>query len=518
MPNRPSVAGSVAQAPHWTEIELVFTATAVPADPYRQVVEVFFHHDSGLCLHRPAFWDGGSTWRVRFASPVAHGTWRWSVRAAGQTGVDGQRGELAATRPDHPQTRHARHGLLRMSANGRGVIHADGTPWLLCADTVWCLPFRATRDEVRAYAGFRSAQGFNAVLLMSVQPDQIRSDQPRPAGWDEGFSDLADGTLRRISPGYFQQLDGLIDELTAHDLVPVWQPLFHGYGWRGGPTFGKTVSSEDVAWYARYLVARYGARPALWLVNGDGPGTHASVAAAGEAVEANDAYAQPTGLHYSPNATDAEHVDAPWADFHWCQTGHEGEHQPEKLAWMWERLPGKAIANGEPTYEEIGRPGRGADWWQGEEAWRNLCAGGTMGVVYGAGSLWQWRHSDAETDQVWCKALGATWRDALRFPGAAHVGRLRQLLDGLPIHAGRPDRGATYGRPGLLAPQRFFICYLYDGGHLAIIDPQVPRPWRAFDASNGALLAEGRLSDGTASITLPTGRPVVVLCRSDAMP
>jgi hypothetical protein len=50
-----------------------------------------------------------------------------------------------------------------------------------------------------------------------------------------------------------------------------------------------------------------------------------------------------------------------------------------------------ASANGEPTYENGGRRGRAAGWWQGHEAWCNLCAGGSMGVVYGAGSLWQWR-------------------------------------------------------------------------------------------------------------------------------
>ena len=52
--------------------------------------------------------------------------------------------------------------------------------------------------------------------------------------------------------------------------------------------------------------------------------------------------------------------------------------------------PIKGVANGEPTYEGVRGTALGADWWQGNEAWSNLCAGGTMGVVYGAASLWQW--------------------------------------------------------------------------------------------------------------------------------
>ena len=187
---------------------------------------------------------------------------------------------------------------------------------------------------------------------------------------------------------------------------------------------------------------------------------------------------------------------AKWADYQWCQSGHNGEHQAEKVAWMWDRLPGKGVANGEPTYENMGWAGNGAGWWQGHEAWRNLCAGGTMGVVYGAGSLWQWRDSLDEPDQEWAHAAGATWRDALQFPGAAHVGRVNQLLKGLPLDAATPNRSATYGRPALLAPDRFFVCYLQDGGTTAIRDERVPRAWSAYDAEFGRSFGERRVARG----------------------
>ena len=85
---------------------------------------------------------------------------------------------------------------------------------------------------------------------------------------------------------------------------------------------------------------------------------------------------------------------------------------------MWRNRPEKAVANGESTYENIGRTGNGAGWWQGHEAWCNLTAGGTMGVVYGAGSLWQWRlHPNEPGHANWCTAPGAGWREALDFDG-----------------------------------------------------------------------------------------------------
>ena len=87
---------------------------------------------------------------------------------------------------------------------------------------------------------------------------------------------------------------------------------------------------------------------------------------------------------------------------------------------MWEKQPAKAIANGEPTYENIGAPGRAAGWWQGHEAWNNLTAGGTMGVVYGAGSLWQWRQRRCRLSRCTqdLDGLGQPARPLL------HVGRL----------------------------------------------------------------------------------------------
>ena len=135
---------------------------------------------------------------------------------------------------------------------------------------------------------------------------------------------------------------------------------------------------------------------------------------------------------------------------------------------MWEKQPVKAIANGEPTYENIGAPGRAAGWWQGHEAWNNLTAGGTMGVVYGAGSLWQWRLDAQEVHEAWCMASGAGWREALDFEGATYVGIISRVFEGLPFGGMAPDYPPHLrSRRRLIVPGKFFIVYLPDGGVLA---------------------------------------------------
>src|SRR5215218_973094 len=66
-------------APQWHEVDIAFTGPDA-ANPYTDVdAWVIFTHDSGRQLRRPMFWDGGTTYRVRFASTQLQGAWQWSV-------------------------------------------------------------------------------------------------------------------------------------------------------------------------------------------------------------------------------------------------------------------------------------------------------------------------------------------------------------------------------------------------------------------------------------------------------
>ena len=69
-------------AQQWREVEISLTGHQV-SDPYLDVdLVVDFVHESGQTVTRPAFWDGDRTWRVRFASPRADGSWRWVAHGA----------------------------------------------------------------------------------------------------------------------------------------------------------------------------------------------------------------------------------------------------------------------------------------------------------------------------------------------------------------------------------------------------------------------------------------------------
>jgi hypothetical protein len=181
---------------------------------------------------------------------------------------------------------------------------------------------------------------------------------------------------------------------------------------------------------------------------------------------------------------------------------------------MWRNTPLKAVANGEPTYERIGRSGENAaGWWQGHEAWLNLCAGGTMGLIYGAGSLWQWRlHADEPGHEDWAFAPGAGWREALHFEGAHYIGVIQRLLAPLPFLDMQPNWIWTHGCRGLAVPGKLFLVYAETGRSIKIISDQAPSTYRVHDARSGVELARGRWTpDDNATPAFP-GTPIVLVC------
>ncbi len=408
-----------------------------------------------------------------------------------------------------------------MSPGGRSLVHADGTPAVLVADTPWGLPWRGTVEQVEIYAADRHAKGFNAALLMSVQPDRFAEgprDRTADYGFGVGFEDLPTGHINELNPEYFQYLDLLIAILFANQIVPVLQPVFQGFGWKGLSVAGTVIPPVEYARYCRYLVARYGARPAIYLVGADGSGEEPQIEAGGIEVQKWDGYGQPTGLHYRPHARNRAHQDAEWLDFQWCQTGHTGEHVTERVADMVRNEPRKAVANGEPSYENTRARGFAGGWWQGHEAWSNICAGGLMGVVYGAASLWQWRlHAEEPGHSDYFNAPGAGWREALDFEGSTYVGLVNTILDGLPITDAEPDWTWALCPRGLSIPGKIYLAYSESGGDLIVQAAGIPLHYKTFDPRTGRLVAEGDRADADAPVPDPGGAPrVFVLSHASA--
>ena len=511
-------------APQWQSVEIGFEIDHGTGNPYTEFGgRVEFIHESGQKIVRPLFWKGGDQFAVRFASTLDSGQWQWQLLVdAASTVQSNTIGILTAT-PSIRSTDFQKHGYWTIPKGSRQMIHQDGTSVVLVGDTAWGLPWRATPEQARIYARDRQKNGFNAALLMTIQPD-MKAEGPRDRtsdfGFDVAFEDLPDGHINELNPEYFDKLDELMAILVEHGICPVYQPVFHGYGWKGLETAGNIISGVEYARFCRYLVARYGANPAIWLVGGDGIGDAPGLGPGGRMIQTWDNYQQPAGIHYAPHGLTDSHQAAEWLDFQWSQTGHNGEHVPESATRLYYQQPVKAAANGEPTYENMGSPGRASGWWQGHEAWSNLCAGGTMGVVYGAGSLWNWILYPGEPGHKnWTVAEGAGWREALDFEGSTYVGNVGKILSQYDTNGVEPTNRIAPSRRALWNPGKLLVVYISNGTKPWFSDwDGLPPMYRIYDPKTAELVRSGTTSrKAWDEVHLIEPNPYVVIFYADDM-
>jgi len=517
----------------WATLEITLSSQSDYKNPYTDVsVWAEFTNQNNDTLKRPAFWDGDNIWKIRFTSPDTISTWKWLSYASDKQdeGLHGATGSVSS-KPYSGDNQLLANGLLKMAEGYRNIVQHSGKSFLVVGDTPWAIPFRATADQVTTYAEDRQKKGFNAALLMSLQPDMNAigpNERNTSQGFKRAFEDLSDGHINIMNPSYFQTLDQIIDILIAHEIVPVYQPVFHGFGWKGLKVLGNTINPEEYVRYCKYLLARYGSKPAIWLIAGDHDGNDPGVKESGEMFQQWDSYGQPTGLHYNPcddyvaewavndpskhcmhfNKT---HQDKDWLDFQWAQTGHDGAHLYHKVEKMYANLPTKGVANGEPTYEGMNDGKNGLGWWQGEEAWMQLMSGGTMGIVYGAASLWQWKITAKEEGWTAWSSQSKSWKEALYMEGSIYAGMVGKILSSIDMANIEKRWDLADGKPLLAKPGSLYISFLKEGGEIEIksLNKGKGLQFNWINPKNGEVVNSGSADSG--KFNAPDNNPWVLI-------
>lgn len=112
-----------ADVPKWSVYELTLTASDQTTDPYLEtnLVGVFSGpNDQAVVVN--GFWDGGRTFRVRFA-PTVEGTWTYMI-VSSDAAMDGHMGSIQCTPP-----KDGVHGFVRGHAVRTGEwTFDDGAP------------------------------------------------------------------------------------------------------------------------------------------------------------------------------------------------------------------------------------------------------------------------------------------------------------------------------------------------------------------------------------------------------
>jgi hypothetical protein len=121
---------AIPRVQQWTTHEITLEAVNIYQNPYIDIaIDAIFTNDKGDSLVRPAFWDGGNKWKIRFTPPDTGTIWTWNTRTSvADKGLSDQHGELKSVVYTGPNTL-LKHGLLRMSPQKRNIVHQDGTPF-----------------------------------------------------------------------------------------------------------------------------------------------------------------------------------------------------------------------------------------------------------------------------------------------------------------------------------------------------------------------------------------------------
>src|SRR5262249_42463204 len=135
------------------------------------------------------------------------------------------------------------------------------TPFYWLGDTWWTgLSDRLSWDGFERLAADRQAKGFTLVQIVAGLVPTEEASPVDPGCHNEG-GQVWDPEFKRINPQYFDYADRRIQSLLDHGLVPAivgaWGPILTRMG----------VPKMKQHW--RYVVARYGAYPAFWILGGE---------------------------------------------------------------------------------------------------------------------------------------------------------------------------------------------------------------------------------------------------------
>lgn len=122
----------------WKAVDIVLHSSKSYTNSYTDVeISAAFVGPGGVGLTIPGFWDGGNTWKIRFAPTVA-GNWSYATLASdqGDTGLHGQTGTVASL-PYSGSLDIYKHGFVKADSSNRYLTYNDGTPFYWLADTHW---------------------------------------------------------------------------------------------------------------------------------------------------------------------------------------------------------------------------------------------------------------------------------------------------------------------------------------------------------------------------------------------
>ncbi|NJO83018.1 MAG: DUF4038 domain-containing protein [Blastochloris sp.] len=437
--NSPPPAESPTTATIWQPWSATLTSARSYGNPYRDVeLRVTFSGPNGQTFRTVGFWDGERTFRIRTRFPST-GTWNWQTEASdrGNAGLHNVRGtvNVRAYTGDNPLYRH---GAIRVSADGRYLTYADGTPFFWLGDTAWGGPIAANDTAWTQYLDTRAQQGFSVVMVAPSPQWMAERDARGQRPWN--------GTPgEQINPAYWQAFAAKVAAANERGLLVVVVGLMH--------PDARDLASDAAVRFARQLVGRLHGDHVIFSPSFDAPASRVSDSVGTAIAAATDQHlitqhpgtpsGQTTNVH-------AEHWFAQsYLDIAGNQTGHNGGDRTlsarQEITWnlsLAARHPVKPVINLEGFYDAGGTTAGMHARYQGTAhdaragMYRSWLSG-ALGMSYGAYGIWNWKQDDA----------AYRWDRALQYPSARQMTIVRRVLHDLPWWTLRPAHERLRSQP-----------------------------------------------------------------------
>jgi hypothetical protein len=463
----------------WERFEVALKSSVRYTNAVQQAeLEATFVSPLGETNRVPGFWDGGKTWRVRFA-PDMPGRWVYftSCSDTANNGLHQRSGEFVCTAATG-QTRFGEHGPLRVARNRRHLEHADRSPFLWLGDAAWDAPCRAELKDLEFYASERAKQKFN-VVQWKFTPTAGKKPKAPFTGHERISLDV----------DYWKQLDAKVDTLNRAGLLSALAPL-----WEIGPEADQVLPEDQAAALLRYAVARWGANDVAWIVAFEADRTGRQAARwqrIGRAVFGNITHAPVILLPGETHWVADEFRNETWVDafgFATTQVTNEDELQwllTGPLTLERRKLPARPLIALSPPAEVTAKsesvPGLDADqvrhllWW-------SLLVTTPAGVSYRADDVATWNPHMEKLPNG--DKTPPAWKQALSLPGAKNLAPLSEAFNSIAFDRLRPFSLAVVNQAGRRSPLRYIAAEGTEARDLTVL--YVPQE-RTVEVALGAI-------------------------------
>lgn len=469
-------------ARQWDVFEIALNARGTYSNAYVEglpdngtpLVRVTFTGTSGaargLKYTVAGFWDGGQSWKARFAPPAA-GDWSYASSSS-DAGLNGVRGALKcdAWTDEDRRANPARRGFVRVAKSGprpgRHFEYADGTPFLWVGDTWWAWGSKKAikLETFQKLADDRAAKGFTVGQLYFAGVDAL------------------DRTYNVPDLEHIRKIDRMIAYANGKGIT-VWV-----HPWWSRKGIDQTIGQEKFRRWWRYVVHRMGAYNVIWTLAGEyNMNAYGGFGldfwrTLGAMVKREDPYERLVGAHPTPpgwqGGADAPQWSTgevlhkePWLDYNQSQVGHgrwRNEMTPSVVAADYARQPAKPVVVTEPWYEFTAGSAPAMD--VRFAAWSAVLSG-AAGHTYGGGHVW-WAHVPEAPSGVGAWPLDPSFEtNTLDYPGAVSMGFLAKFLGGIEWWKLEPHPEAVSDYPAKFCsavPGREYVVYLRYGGALKL--------------------------------------------------